>query len=273
LIDKIGVRAHDYGKVSPRELFTSISSHGWQSVQLALTKAIAGIDSYYDIAPELEEQIKAEFAASGLSLSVLGAYVELGMTDESIRHAEEEKFITQLGTAARLGAGCVATETTAHKKQPNATRAQAMNALRRSLCTILPHAQSLGVTVAVEPVWYHTLSGAELAHQLLKDMACDNLKIVLDPINLLAPESLPSQQILLERAVELLGEDIVAVHIKGARVTENAVVSCPLLQSQVDMPYVFGLLGKLPQPLAVLREEAVPSNAAQDLAYIRSMIL
>ncbi|MEG0942403.1 MAG: TIM barrel protein [Angelakisella sp.] len=272
MIDKIGVRAHDYGKASPRKLFAAISNHGWQSVQLAITKAIAGVNSYYDITLELEEQIKAELAASGLSLSVLGAYVELGITDESIRHAEEEKFISQLGTAARLGAGCVATETTAHKKQPNATQEQAMEALRRSLCAILPHAQSLGVTVAVEPVWYHTLSGAELAHQLLKDMACNNLKIVLDPINLLAPESLPSQRLLLERAVELLGEDIVAVHIKGAHVKENEMVSCPLLQSQADIPFVFRLLGRLQQPLAVLREEAVPANSAQDLAYMRSMI-
>ena len=60
-----------------------------------------------------------------------------------------------------LGAGCIGTETTSMEKQPaGTTRKEAQELLCRSLADILPAAEALGVTVAVEPVTYHSMNSA-----------------------------------------------------------------------------------------------------------------
>ena len=48
-IMKIGVRAHDYGKMKIEELAQTLHERGYNCAQLALPKAFVEIDSYDDI--------------------------------------------------------------------------------------------------------------------------------------------------------------------------------------------------------------------------------
>ena len=49
---KIGVRAHDYGKMEIERLAAVLHDEGYQAAQLALPKAFSGIDTYDDLTPE-----------------------------------------------------------------------------------------------------------------------------------------------------------------------------------------------------------------------------
>lgn len=271
MIEKIGVRLHDYGKGDPEQQLARVAGDGWKGIQLAFVKAIEGVNEVEDITPQLVKKVKNSLDKNELSLPVLGAYVELGMYDEKIRRQEADKFIEQISAAAKMGAGCIGSETTAFTKQPEVTHEEALHALYRSISEILPHAQALGVTVAVEPVHYHTLSTPELAKKLLDDMACKNLKVIFDPVNLLPFEEVKKQHDLWKRSIDLLGDQIAAVHMKGVRRKGKRLVSCLLTESIVDMPFVFDLLKALPQPLTVLREEAVPDVAKEDIAFLNRM--
>lgn len=272
LIEKIGVRLHDYGRGNPQQQLVRVAGDGWESIQLAFVKAIEGVKNVQNITPDMVADTDEELRKHKLSVAVLGAYVELSMHDEKVRRQEVDKLIAQIPIAAKLKAECIGSETTAFKKQPHVTEKEALNALYRSISEILPHAQSLGVTVAVEPVYYHALSTPELAKQLLDDMACKNLKVIFDPVNLLSFEQVETQHDLFKRAIDLLGDRIAAVHIKGVKRQENQLTSSLLTESLLDMPFVFDLLKTLPQPLTVLREEAVPDLAKSDLALIKSML-
>jgi sugar phosphate isomerase/epimerase len=241
-------------------------------VQLAFPKAVEGVGSFADVTPALLDETKTALGATSLQVAVLGAYVELSYADEAARQHEARTFRDTLPWAATLRVGCVGSETTPMKKQPGATRAEALRALRRSLEEILPEAERLHVTVAVEPVHYHALGSPELARELLREMKSPVLKLIFDPVNLLRPEDIDAQDALWARCVDQMGEDVVAIHLKGAswEANSNGVLrETPLQSSVVDYPALVSRLRSVNAP--VLRENAVPDMAAREIAFIRGL--
>jgi len=265
-----GVRAHDYGKQAVGDLFRTIADDGWQAVQLAFPKAAAGVDSFSDVSPPLLKETKAALAKTGLSVAVLGVYVEPSLADEGLRKAQAQILIDALPQAKALGAICVGTETTAIRTQPGVPRDDALRALRRSLEEILPVAERLGVNLAVEPVHCHTLHTPQLTRTLLLELPSPRLKIIFDPVNLLRLEDIEEQRSLWERCLDLFGASIVAVHIKGAaRATDEngMLLDSPFSSSIIDYPSLFHHLRQLRAP--VLREMAIPSESEGDITFLR----
>lgn len=271
-MNRIGARAHDYGRAAPDALLGRIAADGWQTVQLAMTKCLAGVDSWDAVTPAVVADARRALAAHGLTVAVLGAYVELGLADADARGAAVAHFRAQLPWAKALGAGCVGSETTNRAKQPGVTGREAFACLERSLAAILPDAEALGVTVAVEPVYYHTLATPELTRQLLDDLQSPALAVILDPGNLFSPEEAPRQQALWQRAFDCFGSRIAAVHCKGVRIEGGRPVSCPLEASQVDLAAVLRLLRQTGREPPLLREEAVPVRAAADRAFLQGLL-
>ncbi len=267
----IGVRAHDYGKRPLEVLLRAVAKDGWQAVQLAFPKAVQGVETFGDVTPDLIERAKATLSEARLKVAVLGVYIEPSLVDEPQRLVQAAILGGALPQCAALGANCIGTETTSMIKQPGVSRTEALKALRRTLGEVLPDAERFGVIVAVEPVHYHALSTPELARELLKDMRSPSLKLIFDPVNLLRREDIDSQDALWARCAELMGEDIVAVHIKGAsRETDSdGILSGAALEASV-VDYR-ALAARLTVDVPVLRERAVPGRAHEDIAFIRKI--
>lgn len=270
---KIGVRAHDYGRDTPQALFARIAADGYQGIQLAYKKAIRGVSHPQDVTAELIAQTNEALSKTGLEVAVLGAYVELSMADEAVRKAHVAEFCAFLPIARAVGAQCIGSETTQMHAQPGVTREQAFSCLIRSLEEIMPLAEDLGVTVAIEPVFTHTMNTPEMTRRVLDTVASPNLKVIFDPVNLLSPQEIPTQRSLWDRSFKAFGDRIAAVHLKGAAPDDRGQLrSVPFAQSIVDYPYVMNLIRALNRPLCLLREEADPAHAKEDIAFLRSLL-
>ena len=219
------------------------------------------------------ETVAAEKAHS-IQVAVLGTYVELAINDES-RLKNAADFKSQLAVCKALGAGCIGTETTSMEKQPaGTTREEAQELLCRSLADILPAAEALGVTVAVEPVTYHSMNSAAATRHILDTMRSPNLKVIFDMSNLVDAGNVGAQDRIWNDVGELLGDQIVAVHFKGqAFAPDGGLLHTSLEDSLTDYAGAFAMLRQLPQDaLPVLREEAVPARAASDIAFMRGFL-
>lgn len=268
----LGARLHDYGKGTPDELLARVAADGFETVQLAYKKAIAGVSSYADVTPKLVDATLAASKAHGVGFGVLGAYVELALDVEEKRAANTADFLRQVAVCKALGAGCIGTETTSMAKQPAGTdRRRAQYVLCKSLEQILPEAERLGVMVAVEPVSYHSMNTPEATRHILDTMQSPNLGVIFDPANLLTDVEADRQQQLWDRVGSLLGDRITAVHFKGQdfNTPDRLHRSTSLEDSVVDYAGAFAMLRALPQTLPVLREEAVPARAASDIRFMR----
>ncbi|MEG1406439.1 MAG: TIM barrel protein [Ruthenibacterium sp.] len=270
---KIGARAHDYGRQSAASLFKKMNADGFDTMQLACKKVLTGVTETCDITQELLTEIKTELAKNALTVGVYGSYVELGLVDEKSRAAQAADLIAQLPKARFLAAGCVASETTSRAAQPCATQNEAMAALRKSLCEILPAAENARVIVAVEPVESQTLCTPELTRALLKDMKSPWLRVVFDPVNLITADTLLTQQNLWQRAFDCFGDAIVAVHLKGAaRDAQGILVSTDLEHSAIDWNFLAAQLKQCGSELPILREGLDPEIAKQECAWMRRMM-
>ena len=267
----VGARLHDYGKGSPDELFGRVAADGFASVQLAYKKCVPSVRSYADVTDALVAETVAAEKAHSIQVAVLGTYVELAINDES-RLKNVADFKSQLAVCKALGAGCIGTETTSMEKQPaGTTREKAQELLCRSLADILPAAEALGVTVAVEPVTYHSMNSAAATRHILDTMRSPNLKVIFDMSNLVDAGNVGAQDRIWNDVGELLGDQIVAVHFKGqAFAPDGGLLHTSLEDSLTDYAGAFAMLRQLPQDaLPVLREEAVPARAGSDIAFMR----
>lgn len=267
----VGARLHDYGKGSPDELFGRVAADGFAAVQLAYKKCVPFVRSYADVTDALVAETIAAEKAHSIQVAVLGTYVELAINDES-RLKNAADFKSQLAVCKALGAGCIGTETTSMEKQPaGTTREEAQELLCRSLADILPAAEALGVTVAVEPVTYHSMNSAAATRHILDTMRSPNLKVIFDMSNLVDAGNVGAQDRIWNDVGELLGDQIVAVHFKGqAFAPDGGLLHTSLEDSLTDYAGAFAMLRQLPQDaLPVLREEAVPARAASDIAFMR----
>lgn len=267
----VGARLHDYGKGSPDELFGRVAADGFAAVQHAYKKCVPSVRSYADVTDTLVAETVAAEKAHSIQVAVLGTYVELAINDES-RLKNAADFKSQLAVCKALGAGCIGTETTSMEKQPaGTTREEAQELLCRSLADILPAAEALGVTVAVEPVTYHSTNSAAATRHILDTMRSPNLKVIFDMSNLVDAGNVGAQDRIWNDVGELLGDQIVAVHFKGqAFAPDGGLLHTSLEDSLTDYAGAFAMLRQLPQDaLPVLREEAVPARAASDIAFMR----
>ena len=267
----VGARLHDYGKGSPDELFGRVAADGFAAVQPAYKKCVPSVRSYADVTDALVAETVAAEKAHSIQVAVLGTYVELAINDES-RLKNAADFKSQLAVCKALGAGCIGTETTSMEKQPaGTTREEAQELLCRSLADILPAAEALGVTVAVEPVTYHSMNSAAATRHILDTMRSPNLKVIFDMSNLVDAGNVGAQDRIWNDVGELLGDQIVAVHFKGqAFAPDGGLLHTSLEDSLTDYAGAFAMLRQLPQDaLPVLREEAVPARAGSDIAFMR----
>ncbi len=267
-----GTRVHDMGKGTPMEMFSKIGSYGFDCVQLAYKKGITGVGGYGDVTAELVESTCQAIRETGVSVAVHGTYVELGMVEENERRKQVDNFISQIPYTKAMNALCQGSETTNMAKQPGVTRAEAQKALLRSLEEIMPHAEAIGVTVGIEPVFYHSMNTPAAAKMVLDAIASPNLKIIFDAVNLISFEDVAKQEAMWDRAMNAWGDKIVCVHVKGVEFDETgAFHSAPYEQSMLDYALMAGYVRQLGKDLPIMREEVKPEHAREDIAFLKSI--
>ncbi len=268
----VAARAHDYGKKEPDLLFQRIHSDGFEGIQLAFKKAILGVDAFSDITPDLVKKVHNSCQDAELVIPVLGVYIEPSYTVENLRRQNVQEFCDSFSFAKELQAGCIGTETTSMTKQPSITREEAIKSLLKSLSEILPIAEEQNIDVAIEPVFYHTMNTPELTKTVLDTMRSSRLKVIFDPVNLLCPNEILSQDRLWERCFSCFGESICAVHIKGIKQSASGELKkASLEESIVNYSAVFDGLRAMNRSLFVMREEVNADCAKQDIAFLKNL--
>ena len=260
---KIGIRAHDFGCLPPVRLAEKMAAQGVEAAQLAIPKAIAGVESYAQVTDGLLREIGAAFREHHIDIAVLGCYIEPSLPDETARKAQLDTFRLGLRCAAELGAGCVGTETTLFSG-PEQERPAAYDILRRSVDAMLNDAAKLGVTVAVEPVAAHTLNSPALAARLLQEFRGGGLAAIFDAVNLLTPARIETQAALWDEALAAFGPDIAAVHVKDAVVKDGALAPALLGEGVMCYDNIMRWLAQHKPGVALLREEIAPEGNVVD---------
>lgn len=227
----LGIRAHDLGPTDLDTLIHKLKEYDLKHIQFAIKKSFPDvIDTYDKLTPGVASYYGDRFAKEGIKLSILGAYVNIVASDLQQREQALNDFTTHLRLARDFHASMVATETGSVKKgytEDNFTE-EAFLKVIESVKRMVKEAEVFGVTVAIEAGINHPLHTAKLAKRLIDEVNSPNLKIIMDCANLMRPDNHSRQAEVIEEAFELLGDHIIAMHIKDYIIEDNKVKIVPV---------------------------------------------
>lgn len=233
-MNRIGIRAHDLGRLPAFELAARIRAIGFDGLQLVPAKALDGPFS-------IEHADNLSEAFSGLELMMLGAYFnpihpDLAVVKEGIAH-----FKKMLQISGPLSALCVGTETGSLMGSPwgYVPRNHAPETLERVIRVfreLADYAGGTGGIVAIEGAWAHAAYSPEKIRAILDAVASPHLKVVLDLFNFLNPANHEDRMNLFERSLSALGDDILIYHLKDYVVEDGVLKQVGLGKGLMDFP-------------------------------------
>ncbi|CCV64204.1 predicted xylose isomerase-like protein [Alteracholeplasma palmae J233] len=210
---KLGVRAHDIGKYSAKELSEHVLSYGFEGVQLVFKKAIDTPVDFNDLT-----EIKKYFGTKP-EIFMLGAYFNPVHPDLEIRNEGIEYFKRQLEIANSLNAKFVGSETGSLMGTPWGYMPE--NHTQETLDKVIEVFKDLSLTaeknnsyIAIEGAYPHVASTPERVKEIVDKINSPHLKVTVDLYNFLNLENYENRMEILDRSLALLKEHIVIFHLK-----------------------------------------------------------
>lgn len=220
LEQRLGIFARAFKRGTASEVAQAVAGAGYDVAHwnfAAVGKSTLGVDvTDVDVTA-----VRAAFDAVDVSLPSVSCTYNMAHPDAVARHAWTEQAVRFIGMVAPLGVDvitlCTGTRTAKNmwKAHPDNTTRSAWADLRASLEPLLQAASDAGVLLGVEPEHANVIHDAPTARRLLDELGDGApIGIILDPANLLSPETIPHQEEILTNAVELLGDRVIGAQAK-----------------------------------------------------------
>lgn len=280
----IGVRAHDFGRHEPEEMADIVSNHGFAAVQLALKKALPsypGVPGRSELpgrlSPGFARSVRRCLEARGISIAVLGCYINPVSSDLESRDRELALFEEHLSLARDFGCSVVGTETGTvtpdYSRSESTFSEEAFGELVGSVRRLVETAEKFGVLVGVEGVAdKHTINTHQKMVRLLESVNSPNLGVIYDPVNFLPSQRIEDQDALIEEAFSLFGDRILAVHAKDFQPDNGAKsAALPAGTGALNYPLLLSLLRRHKPGIDILLEDVEPATVGDSIRFVRDV--
>lgn len=264
----IGIRLHDVAGKGLEAKLAAAQRLGFTCVHLAMSKVIDGFvmaDSPALLTERLAGEVRTLLDRYGLSVAVLGCYLNLATPDEAALRTAQEAYAAHLTFARWIGAAVVGTETGApnadYRTTPECFTEEALALFITRLLPVLEAAEVAGVPLAIEPVCRHIVSTPQRARQVLEAVQSARCRIILDPVNLLNLENVDRQETVFGEALDLLGDAIDVVHWKDYRIQADGLTAVAAGHGLVRADSVLRWLAERPG-LPVTLENTTPETVS-----------
>lgn len=276
---QLGIRLHDVNTAASLEEKTmearaeKAKQEGFSCVHLAYQKVISGVS--FDAAA-LNEGLacytKRVFQEQRLDIAVLGCYLNLAHPDPAELAKIKSKYFGHLRVAALAGCSVVGTETGApnaqYKLDANTHSREALDTFIRNLAEVVERAEHWGVSMAIEPVWNHIVYNADRAVEVLKAIQSPNLRIILDPVNLLCMENADNREAIFQDAFEKLCDHIAVVHLKDFVRRDGKLVSVAAGTGEMNYENILRFVKARKPFIQATLENTTNDNAVQSRELI-----
>jgi len=225
----LGGRAHDFGRLPVEELALKVSKQGYSYIQLALAKALDGIDtSLGKLSPGMANYIRDIFKKQNVQIAVLGCYINPIHPNIDERMMQIDRFKEHIRFARDFGCSIVGTETGSLKGDDsndydNESKS-AFETLIYTLRELVKEAEKFGVIVGIEGGKNEVVSTPQKMRRVLNLIPSNNLQVIYDPTNYLSSYNFKDQDEIIKQAFELFGDRMVALHAKDF-VVKNGEIS------------------------------------------------
>ena len=288
---RLGCRGHDFGRSRLEELAGKVAGAGFESVQLALSKALSDAPAAGALDAAYARRAAAAFAGRGVSIAVLGCYINPIHPDPAERAAGIARFKELLGLARDFGPDAsapvpafppperplafpvVGTETGSRNADcsfhPGNSSDEAFELLVEALRELAAAAEAAGALACVEGVVRHVASSPARLRAALDAAGSPRLGVILDPVNFLDETNWEARERIFDEAFELLGDRILVLHTKDFRIRGGALELCPPGKGLLDYPRLMRRLRAARPGADILIEDLATADMAAAALHLR----
>ncbi len=274
-----GIRAHDLGKQPVMKLADAVARYGVRHIQLALGKAVPEFgEDRGRLSPGAGHYIRDGFASRGITISVLGCYINPVHPDPDERENALSRFKEHLLYARSFGCSVVGTETGSPlpdcRYSDRIYREDCFQDFLNSLRILVDTAEKTGTIVGIEGVAdKHCIHSHERMKRTLEAIPSPNLGIIYDPVNFLPVNRISESNALMEEAFRMFAPRIVAIHAKDYSVKDNGHIdkTLPAGRGELDYPLLMDLIRHYKPWCPVLLENNSPATLPDCLDFIKKI--
>lgn len=271
IAEKIGVRAHDFGKMTIEEMVVCLKKHGFGAPQVVLPKAFSELSGYEDVDAKIAEKIKGTFDENELECSVFGCYQDLSSPDTDIRLGAVRLIQSMIPFAKILGAHVVGSETS-HGNLSAEEKTAAYPMMLDSIQRIVETAAEHQIPFAIEPVSIHPLDNPEVLGRVIRAVGdAGHLRVIFDAQNVLTGEHLHRQEPFFREWLEAADSCIDVLHIKDFTIDEAGKRTAAVLgRGVIDYAPLKDWANQAVQPVYLVREGLKTDFVQEELAHLKS---
>lgn len=270
-----GLRAHDIGRLPIKELSNKIAAKGFHNIQLALHKAVRGINAAYgSLSPGMGQLIQGELRKHEITVSVLGCYINPVHADKKIRENNLKRFIEHLKYCRDFGCSVVGTETESPRRDGTIDESiyteEVFDEFITSLRILVDAAEKTGSIVAIEGVAdKDVIHSHERMQRTLEMIPSPNLGVIYDPANFLPFKRVTESDDLMKEAFQIFGDRMVAIHAKDCILEGNRVnTTIPSGRGILNYPLLLDLVREYKPMIPVLLENNTPDTIDDTIEFI-----
>ncbi|MFR3728313.1 sugar phosphate isomerase/epimerase family protein [Lacrimispora sp.] len=263
---QIGIRLHDVAPGTIEERVKIAHEQGFTCVHLALSKTVKDHSvENTALTPGYATYLRKLFEKYDMDIAVLGCYLNLAHPDPEELKKIQERYFAHLRFASMLGCSVVGTETGAPNAEyrfvPASHTEESLQIFIKNLRPVVECAEKFGVIMAIEPVWSHIVYDSKQALKVLKEIDSPNLRIILDPVNLLSVENSGHYEEVIAEAIKDLGEYTDVVHMKDFVIEGEKVVSSAPGTGTMKYDTILDFVKKDKPFVQMTIEDSKPDNA------------
>jgi sugar phosphate isomerase/epimerase len=184
-----------------------------------------------EIPAELAERIRVELDERNLTMAAVSGTFNMIHPDREKRREGLRRLGVLADACGRLGTSVITLCTGTRDPEdmwryhPENDSPGAWRDLVVSMEQAIRVAEEHEVTLAFEPEVNNVVDSAEKSRRLVDEIRSSRLKVVMDAANIFRESELPRADEILDKAFELLGEDIVIAHAKDVKSTGEVVAA------------------------------------------------
>ncbi|GAA0975349.1 sugar phosphate isomerase/epimerase [Acrocarpospora macrocephala] len=264
LAPRLGIFARTFRRDSPVEVAAAVAGAGyalahWNFAAVGQPTLAAGVsDTRF-------AEVREAFDAAGLAIPSVSGTFNVIHPDTALRARQTDQAVRLIALVGELGADVVTLCTGTRdpdnmwRAHPGNTDPSAWTDLRRTLDPLLEAARDAGIRLGVEPEHGNVVRDAVTAARLLGELGDDApIGIVLDPANLLSPQTVAQQEQVVGEAIDLLGARVLGLQAKDVVPSGYSAAGAGLM----DYPALFTQLGRL-APVPLIVQDADEDDAAR----------
>ena len=275
---KLMIRAHDLGIKGEAAVASAVSACGLYGIQLVVYKCTDDIK--YEpgaINHARAEEIGNTLRSGSVEVPLIGAYF-------NPVHPNCEKiskgiavFKDYLDVARELGCDTVGSETGSYNGDPWIYHPmnhsdEALDRVVETFSSLADHAAERGVYIGMEGAFGHVCHTPERLAEAIKRIGRDNVRIIFDLYNYLDISNVESAYDILDRGIDIFGNNILLFHVKDFVIEGDKLKQCGVGRGVLDYNRILSkIYSKNPDAILVL-EGTTGEDIGYAVSYLRKII-